>query len=455
MRRIVREAAQDDAAEGSRLAGDPGRPDVVRAVRRRHHPGPGDRARRGARRLGGDRGGAGRRRRGGEPDAAPAGRAHAGPAGRPVRRAGAGQVVGFGLSQRRAARVHRGVRPRLRDRPPGRAGAASRTRGELLGAGRGRGDPRRACGPTGSATACAASRTPRVLERVVRRAGWRSRSARRRNVALGVYAEAADVPLRRLLDAGAPVALGADDPLLFGSRLAAQYETRADGPGASPTTSSRPWPAGRSRQSRAPESLREDHCSRTSTPGSRHPPGPDPPQRPSRVHASTGRARQSEAPTRTGSLTRVTPKASRTPSRTSRARASDVGGRGAAPVGQGQGVLGRQRGRPGHAVALAEAGLLDQPRGAGLDVAVRRRRTAAAPAHPRPAARQPGPRAPRTARRDRIGLVKNEPQLHVSWSSASSTMPRLPPLGQHRLAGVGRAAPASPTSTPSARARSA
>ncbi|MFT2015701.1 adenosine deaminase [Streptomyces sp. 796.1] len=44
------------------------------------------------------------------------------------------------------------------------------------------------------------------------------------NVALGVYEKAADVPLRALFDAGVPMALGADDPLLFGSRLAAQYE---------------------------------------------------------------------------------------------------------------------------------------------------------------------------------------------------------------------------------------
>jgi adenosine deaminase len=44
------------------------------------------------------------------------------------------------------------------------------------------------------------------------------------NVALGVATTAADVPLLRLLDAGVPVALGADDPLLFGSRLTAQYE---------------------------------------------------------------------------------------------------------------------------------------------------------------------------------------------------------------------------------------
>ncbi|HCU94311.1 MAG TPA: adenosine deaminase [Actinobacteria bacterium] len=44
------------------------------------------------------------------------------------------------------------------------------------------------------------------------------------NVALGVAASPLDVPLRRLLDDGVPVALGADDPLLFGSRLTAQYE---------------------------------------------------------------------------------------------------------------------------------------------------------------------------------------------------------------------------------------
>jgi adenosine deaminase len=44
------------------------------------------------------------------------------------------------------------------------------------------------------------------------------------NVALGVAADPAAVPLRRLFEAGVPVALGADDPLLFGPRLAAQYE---------------------------------------------------------------------------------------------------------------------------------------------------------------------------------------------------------------------------------------
>jgi adenosine deaminase len=43
------------------------------------------------------------------------------------------------------------------------------------------------------------------------------------NVALGIAERTRDVPLRRLFEAGVPIALGADDPLLFGSRLVAQY----------------------------------------------------------------------------------------------------------------------------------------------------------------------------------------------------------------------------------------
>ncbi|MDA0565787.1 adenosine deaminase [Streptomonospora sp. S1-112] len=43
------------------------------------------------------------------------------------------------------------------------------------------------------------------------------------NVGLGVVDRLEQVPLRRLFDAGAPIALGTDDPLLFGPRLAEQY----------------------------------------------------------------------------------------------------------------------------------------------------------------------------------------------------------------------------------------
>ncbi len=45
------------------------------------------------------------------------------------------------------------------------------------------------------------------------------------NVALGVYSDLTSVPLPELMAAGARIALGADDPLLFGSQLGAQYAT--------------------------------------------------------------------------------------------------------------------------------------------------------------------------------------------------------------------------------------
>ena len=48
------------------------------------------------------------------------------------------------------------------------------------------------------------------------------------NVHLGVYRELHHVPLPTLLAAGATVALGADDPLLFRSRLTDQYRTARD-----------------------------------------------------------------------------------------------------------------------------------------------------------------------------------------------------------------------------------
>lgn len=55
------------------------------------------------------------------------------------------------------------------------------------------------------------------------------------NVHLGVYNEAADVPLRHLVDSGATVALSADDPLLFLSRLTAQYRLARERLGFSDT----------------------------------------------------------------------------------------------------------------------------------------------------------------------------------------------------------------------------
>ncbi|HEY1640802.1 MAG TPA: adenosine deaminase [Streptosporangiaceae bacterium] len=69
----------------------------------------------------------------------------------------------------------------------------------------------------------AAAADPALLDRLAA-AGTTLEVCPASNVALGVAARPADVPLRRLYEAGVPIALGADDPLLFGPRLAAQYE---------------------------------------------------------------------------------------------------------------------------------------------------------------------------------------------------------------------------------------
>ncbi len=77
------------------------------------------------------------------------------------------------------------------------------------------------------------------------------------NVALGVYSDLTSVPLPALLAAGATVALGADDPLLFGSRLAAQYATMRAAHDLSDATLA-DLARMSIRASQAPEPLRDD-----------------------------------------------------------------------------------------------------------------------------------------------------------------------------------------------------
>ena len=67
-----------------------------------------------------------------------------------------------------------------------------------------------------------AAEDPRLLEQIVR-TGVALEVCPISNVALGVYSDPTSVPLPTLLAAGATVVLGADDPLLFGSRLVGQY----------------------------------------------------------------------------------------------------------------------------------------------------------------------------------------------------------------------------------------
>jgi len=67
-----------------------------------------------------------------------------------------------------------------------------------------------------------AAEDPELLELIVSR-GIALEVCPVSNVALGVYSDLSSVPLPELMAAGATIALGADDPLLFGSRLLGQY----------------------------------------------------------------------------------------------------------------------------------------------------------------------------------------------------------------------------------------
>jgi adenosine deaminase len=135
---------------------------------------------------------------------------------------GPGQVVGFGLSndeRRGATRDFAAAFDIAR-----RGGLACVPHGgELLGSDA-VAETLTALGPDRLGHGIRSAEDPRVLEEVVRR-GVTLEVCPGSNVALGVYKAAEDVPLRQLMEAGAQIALGADDPLLFGSRLTAQYES--------------------------------------------------------------------------------------------------------------------------------------------------------------------------------------------------------------------------------------
>ncbi|MEO7752155.1 MAG: adenosine deaminase [Terracoccus sp.] len=224
MRRIVREAAEDDAAEGSRwleiqvdptsyapfvggitpaleivldearavsAAGPVGVGVVVAASRMRHPLEARTLARLAAH--------------------------HAG--------SGPGEVVGFGLSndERRGATADFGHAFAIARR----AGLALVPHGgELLGA-QSVMETLEHLDPDRIGHGVRAVEDPQVLDAVAQ-SGVTLEVCPGSNVSLGVYAQAADVPLRRIVEAGVPVALGADDPLLFGSRLAAQYTAARD-----------------------------------------------------------------------------------------------------------------------------------------------------------------------------------------------------------------------------------
>ena len=251
MRRIVREAAEDDAAEGSRwleLQVDPTsyapfvggitpaleivldearsasaatgtQVAVVVAASRMRHPLDARTLARLAARHAGD---------------------------------GPGSVVGFGLSndERRGTTEDFAAAFRIARR----AGLASVPHaGELLGA-----DhvdvALEHLGPDRLGHGVRAVEDERVLARVVEEQVTLE-VCPASNVALGVYDEPADVPLARLLRAGAQVALGADDPLLFGSRLVEQYTIARHGHGLGDAALAE-LARGSIRGSRAPDDLK-------------------------------------------------------------------------------------------------------------------------------------------------------------------------------------------------------
>jgi len=134
---------------------------------------------------------------------------------------GPGQVVGFGLSNDERRGDTAAFAPAFAIAR--RAGLASVPHGgELLGA------PHVAAvldhlAPDRLGHGVRAAEDPAVLRRAVD-AGVAFELCPSSNVSLGVYWSAEQVPLRRLIDAGATIALGADDPLLFRARLVDQYE---------------------------------------------------------------------------------------------------------------------------------------------------------------------------------------------------------------------------------------
>ena len=132
-----------------------------------------------------------------------------------------GTVVGFGLSNDERRGVTADFAPAFRI--AAKAGLARVPHGgELLGPAAVQ-ETLGALQPDRLGHGVRAVEDPRVLDEVAE-SGVALEVCPGSNLAMGVYAAPPEVPLAALVARGIPVALGADDPLLFGSRLVAQYE---------------------------------------------------------------------------------------------------------------------------------------------------------------------------------------------------------------------------------------
>jgi adenosine deaminase len=133
---------------------------------------------------------------------------------------GPGQVVGFGLSNDERAGVTDQFGPAFDIAR--RAGLAAVPHGgELLGPAHVM-EVLQALRPVRIGHGVRAAERPSALAAIAR-AGVALELCPTSNVALGIFPRPEDVPLRAILDAGVEVSLNADDPLIFGSRLTAQY----------------------------------------------------------------------------------------------------------------------------------------------------------------------------------------------------------------------------------------
>ncbi len=211
-----------------------------------------------------------------------------------------------------------------------------------------------------------AAEDPWLLERLAER-GVTCEVCPASNVALGVYEKAEDVPLRALWDAGRADGAGRGRPAAVRLAAGGPVRDRAGGARVLGRGTGRAGPPVGARRLDARGRTGRD-AGRTSTPGRRpfrsEPGRPRPSARPRRRSPATADGLQRAADRHRlveqgDAERRLDPVAHLAGQR------QQVGGGRRTAVGEGQGVLGGDAGRA-RAVALGEAGLVDEPGGGRL-----------------------------------------------------------------------------------------
>ena len=143
---------------------------------------------------------------------------------------GPGQVVGFGLSNDERVGTTADFAPAFRIAR--RAGLVGVPHGGELAGPESIREVVAALNPRRIGHGVRTAEDPGLLDRLISE-GVAFEVCPTSNVHLGVYTDFSQVPLPSLISAGATVALGADDPLLFRSRLVEQYAQARDAFGLS------------------------------------------------------------------------------------------------------------------------------------------------------------------------------------------------------------------------------